>query len=418
LEKPLKGCYSPDKDLYTELFSMPQKLQYRIAIVLVFFVNGFLYANVTGRLPELKDFFGVSDSVLGTMLFGTAIGALAAMPLAGWLTTRFNSGRLMIVCGILFCCMVPLIPFSHNWWIARAAFLLTGFFSGAMDITMNGQAIFVERSWSRTIMSSFHAAFSIGMALGAGTGALFANHHFGIQPHLWIMAAVCILVMAAVSPIVLRSQPTTRELPTTKSKARRIPPLIWLIAIVGFCGMTGEGSMVDWSALYLHTVVGESKAFSALAVGSFATAMTIGRIFGDRLTEAAGKPAMLLGSCISSIAGLAIALSFVSAPVALAGFFLVGLGLSNVVPITYSTAGNIRGMDPAAGIAIASTIGYSGFFVSPPTIGYLADSFGLRIGLCFVLGLLLVMLFFIFLLIRYERSQQTNAGNAQTHATT
>jgi MFS family permease len=188
--------------------------------------------------------------------------------------------------------------------------------------------------------------------------------------------------------------------------------LIWLIAIVGFCGMTGEGSMVDWSALYLHTVVGESKAFSALAVGSFATAMTIGRIFGDRLTEAAGKPAMLLGSCVSSIVGLTIALSFVSAPVALSGFFLVGLGLSNVVPITYSAAGNIRGMDPAAGIAIASTIGYSGFFVSPPTIGYLADSFGLRIGLCFVLGLLLAMLFFILFLIRYERGQQPNASNA------
>jgi MFS family permease len=391
-----------------------QKLQYRIAIVLVFFVNGFLYANCTGRMPELKDYFGVTASILGTLLFQTAIGALAAMPLAGWLTTRYDSGKLMIGCGILFCCMVPLIPVSHNLWIARAAFLLTGFFSGAMDITMNGQAVFVERAYKRTIMSSFHAAFSIGMALGAGTGALFASYHFALQPHLWTMALLGILVLASVAPIVLRNQPASREPAETRSRMRRIPPLIWLIAIIGFCGMTGEGSMVDWSALYLHSVVGRSKAFSGLAVGSFATAMTIGRLFGDRLIEAIGKRTMLLASCFSAIAGLAIALLFVSAWTALAGFFLVGLGLSNVVPMTYSAAGNIRGMEPAAGIAIASTIGYSGFFVSPPTIGYLADSFGLRIGLCFVLGLLLIMLPLVLLLSNTREVRGTSASSGHS----
>jgi MFS family permease len=173
---------------------------------------------------------------------------------------------------------------------------------------------------------------------------------------------------------------------------RRIPLLIWMIAIIGFCGMTGEGSMVDWSAIYMHTVVGKTKAFSALAVGSFATAMTIGRLFGDRLIDKAGKQFILFCSCFAAIAGLSIALLFISAPTVLIGFFLVGIGLSNVVPLTYSTAGNIKGIEPAAGIAIASTIGYSGFFVAPPAIGYLADTFGLRVGLCFTLLLFLIML--------------------------
>ena len=150
--------------------------------------------------------------------------------------------------------------------------------------------------------------------------------------------------------------------------------------------------MVDWSAIYMHTVVGETKAFSALAVGSFATAMTIGRLFGDRLIDGIGKQTILFCSCFAAIIGLAIALLIVSAPAVLLGLFLVGIGLSNVVPLTYSTAGNIKGIEPAAGIAIASTIGYSGFFVSPPVIGYLADGFGLRVGLCFTLALFLVML--------------------------
>jgi len=388
---------------------MPRISSYRIAIVLVFFVNGFLYANCTARLPELKDYFNVPDGVLGTMLFGTALGALAAMPLTGWLATRYNSGKLMIGCGILFCCMVPLIPLSPNVWTGRTFFLLTGFFSGAMDITMNGQAVFVERAYGRTIMSSFHAAFSIGMALGAGSGALFARYHYGVGPHLWVVALGCIGLLAALSPTVLRSQPASPGPAADKGRARRIPLLIWLIAIIGFCGMTGEGSMVDWSALYLHSVAGQSTAFSALGVGSFATAMTIGRLFGDRLIETTGKQTLLFGSCVAAIAGLATALLFVSPWTALAGFFLVGLGLSNIVPIAYSAAGNIPGLDPAAGIAIASTIGYSGFFVSPPTIGYLADGFGLRIGLCFVLALLLLMLVFIGLLTRQGRSRKLTA---------
>jgi len=371
---------------------MNRNIQYRIAIIMYFFINGFLFANCTGRLPELKDYFNVSNSTLGTMLFTTAVGALVAMPLTGWLTTRLNSGKLTIYAGLLFCCVVPFIPYSQNIWIGRASFFMTGFFSGAMDITMNGQAVFVERKYKKTIMSSFHAAYSIGMALGAGTGALFANYHYPLRYHLIYVAVGSIIVLAIVSPVILQHQADNKAIAAGKSGKQRIPLLIWLIAVIGFCGMTGEGSMVDWSAIYMHTVVGRTKAFSALAVGSFATAMTIGRLFGDRLIDRTGKQTILFCSCFAAITGLSIALLFISAPVVLTGLFLVGLGLSNVVPVTYSTAGNIKGIEPAAGIAIASTIGYSGFFIGPPAIGYLADAYGLRIGLCFTLALFLLML--------------------------
>jgi MFS family permease len=382
---------------------MNQRLQYRIAIIIYFFVNGFVYANCTGRLPELKDFFGVSNSVLGTMLFMTATGALVAMPLTGWLTTRYNSGKLTICSGLLFCCVIPLIPLSSNVWIGRMSFLMTGFFSGAMDITMNGQAVFVERAYKKTIMSSFHGAYSIGMALGAGSGALFANFHYPLFPQLLLVSIAGLVTLAVVSPFILRHQPVSVKERSEKSHRQKIPFLIWLIAIIGFCGMTGEGSIVDWSAIYMHTVVGRTKAFSALAVGSFATAMTIGRLFGDRLIDAMGKKTILFCSCFASITGLATVLLFVNAPAVLIGLFLVGAGLSNVVPVTYSTAGNIKGIEPAAGISIASTIGYSGFFVGPPAIGYLADSLGLRIGLCFTMTLFLIMLSVILVIARREK---------------
>jgi len=384
------------------------KTNYRLAVVLFFFINGFLYANLTGRLPELKGFFGVSNSTLGTMLFMTAIGALVAMPLTGWLTTRYSSGKLTIWTGLLFCCAVPLIPLSNEVWIGRIFFFMTGFFSGAMDITMNGQAVFVERAYNKTIMSSFHAAYSIGMALGAGSGALFATSHWPLHTHLLSVGLFSIITLAIVSSTIIKNQPPRIRSHATKTSGRRIPVMIWLIAIIAFCGMTGEGSIVDWSAIYVNTVVGTTKAFSALALGAFATAMTIGRLFGDRLIDRLGKRTILIGSCTAAITGLSLALLIVSPITALTGFFLVGAGLSNVVPVIYSTAGNIQGIDPAAGIAIASTIGYTGFFVGPPSIGYLSDSFGLRIGLCFTLLLFSLMLTFISISLSASRPHPQN----------
>ena len=382
---------------------MNSRLAYRTAVIGYFFANGFLYSNLTSRLPELKDHFGVSNSVLGTLLFTTAIGALVAMPITGWLSVRFGSARLVIFTGLLFCCCVPCIAFAPNLWLGRVGFFLTGFFSGAMDITMNAQAVLVERIYKKTIMSSFHAAFSIGMALGAGSGALFADGHFALQGHLVIMALGCLVVLALMIPILLEHRRGSAPNPVAAAGSRRFPVAIWLIAIIGFCSMTGEGSMVDWSAIYTNTVVGMTKAFSALAMGAFATAMTIGRLFGDRLIDRMGKHTILIGSTGLAIAGLALLLGWVSAPAALMGFFLVGLGLSNVVPLTYSIAGNIPGIDPTAGIAVASTIGYSGFFVGPPVIGYLGDAFGLRTGLCFTLLLFFVALAVIVVLIRDAR---------------
>ncbi|WP_431210385.1 MFS transporter [Puia sp. P3] len=277
-----------------------------------------------------------------------------------------------------------------------------------MDITMNGQAVLVERAYKKTIMSSFHAAYSIGMALGAGAGALFAAYRCPLLPHLLSVGSLSLVTLAIVSPIITRNQSPRQKTQTSKHSHRRIPTFIWLIAIIAFCGMTGEGSIVDWSAIYVNTVVGTTKAFSALAVGAFATAMTIGRLFGDRIIDRLGKRTVLLTSCAAAITGLSIVLIIVSPVTALLGFFLVGAGLSNVVPVIYSTAGNIQGIEPAAGIAIASTVGYTGFFVGPPSIGYISDSFGLRIGLCFTLLLFTLMLTFISISLAASRPHPQN----------
>ncbi len=368
-------------------------LSKRIAIGIFFFVNGFLYANWTARLPELKAFYDISNGTLGTLLFTTAAGALVSMPIAGWITGKYNNEMLTVLAGILFCSVIPLIPLSNDLWVARSCFFATGFFSGAMDVTMNGQAVLVEREWKKPIMSSFHALFSIGMAIGAGVSALFSRFHIILPAHFLVVSLAAIAAILSCARIIIRD-PVALPLSITdkNSGTFRLPALAILpLGIIAFCGMTGEGAMADWSAIYMHTVVGSTESFSALAFGVFGAAMTIGRIFGDRLTAALGKNTLLLLDVAVAITGLSLSLLFPYAWVSMIGFFMVGIGLATIVPIIYSTAGNTPGVSPSAGIAMASTIGYMGFFVGPPMIGHLADIFGLRTGLAYVVGLFIVM---------------------------
>ncbi len=368
----------------------------RISVAAFFFVNGFLYANWTSRIPELQSFFELSNSELGTLLFIHAAGALLAMPFAGGLVARFGSVNITRVAAFLFCVIIALLVLFQNVWIAAIFFFLLGAASGATDVAMNGQAVFVERLYARPIMSSFHAVFSIGMALGAASGALFTNLSWALFPHLLLTAIVGIIILLLAGLNLVNDAPDLSIKNTTKRKAFVLPTQAILpLGIIAFCGMTGEGSMADWSALFMNKVVGNTEFMGAVAFGTFATAMTLARIFGDYFTLKLGKRKLLIFDGFIAIIGLSMALFFASTWMTLVGFFLIGLGLATIVPIIYSTAGNIEGVEPSTGIAMATTIGYTGFFVGPPTIGFLSDYFGLRLGLCFTLVLFFIMLLFI-----------------------
>jgi predicted MFS family arabinose efflux permease len=276
-----------------------------------------------------------------------------------------------------------------------------------MDVTMNEQAILVERLWGRIIFSSFHAVFSIGLALGAVSGSLFAQYKVDLFPHLLILACVGLGVVVVASFGLLKSP--THSTPT-KAKSEQIGrfsalKIILPFGLIAFCCMTGEGSMVDWSAIFTHKVVGQNEVVSAWAFGVYGFSMTFGRAIGDYLTVRLGKYRLLMLNSICTVVGLGIALGFVSVWSTFVGFLLVGFGVSTIVPIVYSSAGNLQGLSPSLGISMATSIGYSGFFIGPPTIGFLGEAFGLRIGLGFVLFLFVVMTAIIFYLSKQSDKQ-------------
>jgi MFS family permease len=375
----------------------------RLAVSLFFFTNGFQIGNYVARLPEIQRLYGVSNATLGTILLCSAAGAIGAMPFAGLLTVRFGSRLVTIATGIAFIFLIPLIPILSNVWMLSGLFFLFGVLGGSEDVAMNGQAVFVERMYQKPILSSFHGVWSVGTALGAGFGALFAKFGVGLFPHFGLTSVMSagLLIWAAFNlikdgPLSRNAEKSENATEEAESTAFRMPTKAILpLGIIAFCGMTGEGAIGDWAAIYMHKVIGQDEAFSALAFGAFATAMTFGRLTGDAVTEKLGKRKHLIYSSLLAIFGLALALSFSNPWTVLAGFFVVGLGLATVVPIVYSTAGNTEGVSPSVGIAMATTIGYAGFFVGPPTIGYLSDVFSLWIGLTFALMLFVIMLIFV-----------------------
>jgi MFS family permease len=368
----------------------------RLAISSFFFFIGFLYANWVARLPELQRLFGVSNATLGTLLLCWAAGAIVAMPFTGWLSVRFGTRSVSQITAFVFCLLVPVIPLFSNLWLIGSLFFLLGMNNGALDVTINGQAVYVERMYDKPIMSSFHGVFSVGMALGAGSGALFAMFSVPLFPHLLVVSCLCFALISWASFHLIKDETTNTAKNTEGGQTFRLPTKAILpLGIIAFCGMTGEGSMADWSAIYMHKTVGMNEAFSALAFGSFAASMTVGRIFGDYFTRELGKRKLLIYSSLLSFSGLALAILMPSAYIVLFGFFCVGLGLANVVPIVYSTAGNTEGVTPSVGIAMSTTIGYTGFFIGPPVIGYLSDLFSLKIGFVFTLILFVIMFFLV-----------------------
>ncbi len=285
------------------------------------------------------------------------------------------------------------IALQSNLYLEGLVFLVTGFANGSMDVAMNEQAVLVERGYKKPIMSSFHAFWSLGMAVGAGCGAWFAKVGIHLQPHMIAVGGLGLIgFLLASRRLIKRSlEPTRQDIPAFILPNALIAPL----GFIAFCSMLSEGSMIDWSAIYINEVVGSSLTVSAISFGVFGFAMTLGRFFGDYFSLKLGKKRLLIVDGTIALIGLSMLLLFPNLPITTIGLFLIGAGLSTVVPVVYSTAGNTPGVSPGIGIAMATTIGYSGFFIGPPAIGYLGDQYGLRVALIFTLGLLIVMLVLI-----------------------
>ena len=349
----------------------------RCATAWIFFANGAALGSWIPHIPDAKHALALGDGMLGLALLGMAAGSLIGLPLSGFLTARFGSGRTTTAAIFALLLATPLPILAPSMPVFALALALLGTANGAVDVAMNAQAIAIEERYGRAIMSSFHALFSAGGLAGAAAAALAME--IGLDPTahlLGAIAALSIVTLAAVS-FVLSTRPSAMRTPLL-----RLPRGVLLVlGILTLCSLMAEGAIGDWAAVYLKDNLATGSGFAALGFAAFSFAMTAGRFLGDQVVRRYGG-STVLGTGTGAAAILLAAGLLAGTPAwALVSFAAVGLGLANAVPVLFSAAGKIPGTPPELAIAAVSTAGYCGFLLGPPAIGLIADHFSLPAGL-------------------------------------
>ncbi len=353
----------------------------RAAVSMMFLINGALFATWAVNIPGLRDALGLSEAQIGGALLAIGLGALVTMPLTGGWTARYGSDRVTWVSAVA--CMLSLaLPFAvPDFWGLVLALTVLGGANGCMDVAMNAQGVTVERRLGRPVLSRLHAYFSLGGVLGAGLGTLLVGR-VPMLSHVLLVVAVTTVAAALLGRLLLPDPPAEDETGSGAAspahpRPRRIfvTPAVLLLGTLCFLGMLSEGANYDWAALYFRDVLGQAGGRAGVGYTAFVVTMTLGRWFGDRLRTRLGDEVIVrVGAAVTAL-GLGAALLTRDPLIATLGFALSGLGLSNVVPVMYGTAGHALA---GRGIAQVATLGYGGFLLGPPVIGFVAQHLGLR----------------------------------------
>lgn len=350
----------------------------RAGIAAVFALNGAAFGALATRIPAIQDRLELSDGRLGLALAAVAGGALISMPLAGAYAARAGSLRATRVGIVWFLAALPLLGLAPSLGALLLAAAVFGAGNGFVEVSMNAHAVALERARGRPLLSGFHAAFSFGGFVGAAAGAAAAGAGLDVRAHLALVAAGGVLVAAAAWRALAGAG---RGEGTGGTHFARPTGALWLLGGVAFLCLMAEGAAADWSAVYVDDDLGAGAAVAGLAYAAFSATMTLGRVFGDRVVSALGPARVVRGGSLVAGCGLAAALLLAEPGAAIAGFALLGLGLSSIVPVVFRAAGELPGHSASAGLAAVSTVGYTGFVSGPPLIGAIAEAASLPVAL-------------------------------------
>lgn len=366
----------------------------RWTVLATFFLVGASFATWGSRIPEIQSHLSLTDGQLGITLLGVSLGVVTALLVADTIIGKFGSRKVILIAGLASCVFLPLLAVAPSMLTLWILLFLYGASHSLVDVSMNDQAVMTEKGYQKPLMSSFHAAYSIGALAGALLGSLLARFSFFMPFNHFLLVAVLIAIIFIITqPFFLESE--VREKTSERKSPFKLPErALWLLGIIAFSSSIGEGSMADWSAVYMSATLKTSASVAALGYAAFSITMTIGRLLGDWVTKQFGPTKVVKYGSLFSFVGLVILILAQSPYVAMLGFAAAGIGLANIVPIAFSAAGNRKGIHPSEGIAGVASIGYAGFLAGPPIIGFIAQSINIRIAFLFV-AVMIGSLFFL-----------------------
>lgn len=360
----------------------------RAAISLMFAINGILWGTWIARIPAVADHLDVSKAQLGSVLPAFAIGALVALPCAGSLIGRVGSAHTFTLFGLSRIALFPLLALAPTPVALAAVLFLFGFAHGAVDVSANAQGVEIERKTFTSMLSSVHGFFSLGGLIGAAMAGLIAQIGVSIQLQFTTLAVLSFALYAIASRHLVADE--TRPSPRAAARHGRrlrlsLPPrVLWPLGAIAFCTALADEAVADWGGLFLHDELRTTTATAALAYTVYSLTMLIGRLSGDAIVTRFGSVRVIAGGGALSAIGL-IGGSLLGVPwAALAGFGIIGLGLSVITPINYRAAGSVPGVPRGTALASVATIGYLGFLMGSPLMGTIAQLASLRIALMLV----------------------------------
>jgi MFS family permease len=359
------------------------------AVVARFLLHGLIVSTWVSRIPALQTSLGLTNGLLGLCLLGTAVGSVVAVPITGWLVTRFGSKRVTTWSTAGFCLALIAPSLAVDAGTLFLALTIYGAMAGANDVSINSQAVAVETARGTPTMSRFHAMFSIGGMFGAGFGGVFAAHEVAPRVHL-ILASALFLAISAGTAHLLFEAPRNKASQAKRLSLMRIPTVLIALTVIGFCMFLSEGAMADWIAVYMKQVLVAGSGRAAAGYAVFSAGMAVFRLLGDAVTKRLGPVLTVRTGALVAACGLTLALATQSSLCALGGFALTGAGFSVIVPLVFGAGGRVPHLPGGLGIALVSGSGYVGFLFGPPIIGFTAQFTSLRIALFMLVGLCFV----------------------------
>lgn len=354
---------------------MDSKNKQRVFLSVFFFFSGVCFSTWTSRIPTIKETFGYNDAELGTVLLFMPISSLIGLPLSGWLVSRFDSRKPMIVSLISLALAMTCIGWATSTLLLICSVCLFSFSMRILNIAVNTQSIMVQKLFDRKINGSFHGLWSTGGIVGVGISTLFVALDISMAVHLLIISLVTVTAGLSSYRFLLRDDRSSSQ---NKLSVRNPDRYIVYLGLLAFFAAICEGGMFDWSGVYFKEVVRED--LFTLGYLLFMICMALSRFASDRIIESLGMPRTFIMCASFIFAGIAVAVIFPYFWTSMIGFCLVGLGTAAVIPMTFLLAGASKKYSAGVTVSIIASYSIVGMLIGPPLIGYMAHASSLRVA--------------------------------------